>query len=186
MFLTYCIESDIGLTAGKLMCGKKVAKSDSTYIHNAKLKKLFLQLQKMIRVTDVATYEAKSDRIEKLENTIEVLKKDLIGYKTAVEIGEKQLKELREEIEELKQRFGILEEFLKGKEEKAVSEGYHLEASIKSLKHMELKPKVLEYVRKFKNDAIDVYYEVTDDKIEVYGYQGKDGDYYVFKKSVSR
>ena len=45
----------------------------------------------MIRVTDVATYEAKSDRIEKLENTIEVLKKDLIGYKTAVEIGEKQL-----------------------------------------------------------------------------------------------
>jgi len=43
---------------------------------------------------------------------------------------------------------------------------------------MELKPKVLEYVRKFKNDATDVYYEVMDDKIEVYDYQGKDGDYY--------
>lgn len=49
---------------------------------------------------------------------------------------------------------------------------------------MELKPKVLEYVRRFKNDAIDVYYEVADDKIEVYGYQDKDGDYYVFKKSI--
>jgi len=49
MFLIYCIESGIGLTAGKLMSGKKVAKSDSIHIHNEKLKKLFLQLQKMIR-----------------------------------------------------------------------------------------------------------------------------------------
>jgi len=51
--------------------------------------KLFLQLQKMIRVTDVATYAAKADKIEKLEKTIEVLKKDLVGYKTAMEIREK-------------------------------------------------------------------------------------------------
>ena len=49
MFLIYCIESGIGLTAGKPMSGKKVAKSDSIHIHNEKLKKLFLQLQKMIR-----------------------------------------------------------------------------------------------------------------------------------------
>ncbi len=49
---------------------------------------------------------------------------------------------------------------------------------------MEIKPKVLEYVRRFKENAEDVYYEVINDKIEIFGYQSKDGYYYVFKKSV--
>ena len=49
-----------------------------------------------------------------------------------------------------------MDELLKGKEENAVSEGYHLEVSIKALKYIELKSKVLEYVRKYKDDAEDV------------------------------
>ncbi len=102
MFLTYCIEAGVGLTAGKLMCGKAVARSDSTYIHNARLKKLFLQLQKMIRVTDVATYTAGTDRIEQLEKTIETLQKDLISYKTSHELSVKRLKGAMNENVELK------------------------------------------------------------------------------------
>jgi integrase len=102
MFLTYCIEAGVGLTAGKLMCGKAVARSDSTYIHNARLKKLFLQLQKMIRVTDVATYTAGTDRIEQLEKTIETLQKDLISYKTSHELSVKRLKGAVNENVELK------------------------------------------------------------------------------------
>jgi len=98
MFLTYCIEAGVGLTAGKLMCGKAVARSDSTYIHNARLKKLFLQLQKMIRVTDAATYMAGTDRIEQLEKTIETLKRDALAYKTSQELGTKEIQDLKKHI----------------------------------------------------------------------------------------
>jgi len=102
LFLTYCIESGIGLTAGKLMCGKAVPKADRTYIHNAKLKKLFLQLQKMTRITDVTAYTAGTDRVEQLEKTIETLQKDLISYKTSHELSVKRLKVVMNENVELK------------------------------------------------------------------------------------
>jgi chromosome segregation ATPase len=101
MFLTYCIEAGVGLTAGKLMCGKAVAKSDSTYIHNARLKKLFIQLQKMTRITDAAVYTAGTDRIEQLEKTIETLQKDLISYKTGLELSVKENMELKGTVKEL-------------------------------------------------------------------------------------
>jgi hypothetical protein len=128
MFLTYCIEAGVGLTAGKLMCGKAVAKSDSTYIHNARLKKLFLQLQKMIRVTDVATYTAGQDRIEQLEKTIETLKQDVLSHKTAWQLGDKKLKALEKQVQRLENALRLalssptkqftqeaIEEILKGK-----------------------------------------------------------------------
>jgi integrase len=101
MLLTYCIEAGVGLTAGKLMCGKAVARSDSTYIHNARLKKLFLQLQKMIRVTDVATYTAGQDRVEQLEKTIETLKQDVLSHETAWQLGDKKLKALEQQVQRL-------------------------------------------------------------------------------------
>jgi len=110
MFLTYCIEAGVGLTAGKLMCGKAVAKSDSTYIHNARLKKLFLQLQKMIRVTDVATYMAGQDRVEQLEKTIETLQKDLISYKTSHELSVKRNEAMGKELTELRGLIRIVDE----------------------------------------------------------------------------
>jgi len=101
LFLTYCIEAGVGLTAGKLMCGKAVPKSDGTYIRNARLKKLFLQLQKMIRVTDVTAYTAGQDRIQQLEKTIETLKQDVVSHKTAWELGTKKLKALENELKRL-------------------------------------------------------------------------------------
>ena len=105
MFLTYCIEAGVGLTAGKLMCGKAVAKSDSTYIHNARLKKLFLQLQKMIRVTDVATYMAGQDRVALLEQTIETLKQEVLSHRTAWELSAKKSEAMRKELTELKENY---------------------------------------------------------------------------------
>ncbi|HUT17444.1 MAG TPA: tyrosine-type recombinase/integrase, partial [Acidobacteriota bacterium] len=45
MFLSASIDSGIGLTAGKLMCGKAVPKSDSTYLTSVKLRELFIQLK---------------------------------------------------------------------------------------------------------------------------------------------
>jgi integrase len=108
MFLTYCIEAGVGLTAGKLMCGKAVARSDSTYIHNARLKKLFLQLQKMIRVTDAATYTAGTDRIEQLEKTAETLKRDALAYKTSMEVGAKRMQQLEKDISRLEKIVRLL------------------------------------------------------------------------------
>ncbi|MGQ9760157.1 MAG: hypothetical protein ACUVQ5_06295 [Candidatus Methanomethylicaceae archaeon] len=67
-----------------------MAKSDSTYIHNARLKKLFLQRQKLIRITDVVAYTAGQDRIEQLERTIETLQRDLASYKTSHELSLKK------------------------------------------------------------------------------------------------
>ena len=119
MFLTYCIEAGVGLTAGKLMCGKAVAKSDSTYIHNARLKKLFLQLQKMIRVTDVATYTAGQDRVEQLEKTIETLKQDVLSHETAWQLGDKKLKALEQQVQRLE---GELRRALTGFEKRFTQE----------------------------------------------------------------
>jgi integrase len=110
MFLTYCIEAGVGLTAGKLMCGKAVAKSDSTYIHNARLKKLFLQLQKMIRVTDVATYMAGQDRVALLEQTIETLKQEVLSHRTAWELSAKKNEAMRKELTELRGLIRIVDE----------------------------------------------------------------------------
>jgi integrase len=101
LFLTYCIEAGVGLTAGKLMCGKAVPKSDGTYIRNTRLKKLFLQLQKMIRVTDATAYTAGQDRIEQLEKTIETLQKDLSSYKTSSELSTKKVAVLERNIQRL-------------------------------------------------------------------------------------
>jgi len=101
LFLTYCIESGVGLTAGKLMCGKAVPKTDGTYVRNTRLKKLFVQLQKMIRVTDVVAYTAGTDRVEQLEKTIETLKRDTLSHKTAWELGAKKLKALEKQVQSL-------------------------------------------------------------------------------------
>jgi len=86
------------------MCGKAVPKSDGTYIRNARLKKLFLQLQKMIRVTDVVAYTAGTDRIEQLEKTIETLQKDLSSYKTCSEISTKKVAQLERKLQRLENK----------------------------------------------------------------------------------
>lgn len=98
-FLTYCIESGTGLTAGKLMCGKAVPKTDGTYIRSTRLKKLFLQLQKLIRVTDVAAYTADQDRIQELENAMETLQKDLSAYKASLDLSTKKVATLEKNVE---------------------------------------------------------------------------------------
>jgi len=98
MFLSYCIEAGIGLTAGKLMVGKAVPKSDGTYIRNARLKKLFLQLQKMLKVTDVAQAVTPThERLERLEKENKALKKEFEDLKKFTYWLAPRLMKLREE-----------------------------------------------------------------------------------------
>ena len=53
MFLSASIDSGIGLTAGKLMCSKAVAKSDSTYLTTVKLRDTFIQLKRFLTINEI-------------------------------------------------------------------------------------------------------------------------------------
>ena len=47
MFLSAAIDSGVGLTVGKILCGKTVDSSDSTYLTTVKLRQHFVQLKKV-------------------------------------------------------------------------------------------------------------------------------------------
>jgi hypothetical protein len=44
LFLSSAIDSGVGLTAGKMMCGKSIAQTDETYLTTVKLER-FKQLK---------------------------------------------------------------------------------------------------------------------------------------------
>jgi site-specific recombinase XerD len=50
MFLSTSIDSGIGLTAGKKLCGKAIPKSDDTYLTTVKLKEKLIQLKKFLTI----------------------------------------------------------------------------------------------------------------------------------------
>jgi hypothetical protein len=50
MFPGAAIDPGIGLTAGKILCGKTVDSSDSTYLTTIKLKQHFIQLKRFLTI----------------------------------------------------------------------------------------------------------------------------------------
>ena len=70
MFLSASIDSGIGLTAGKLMCGKTVKQSDSTYLTVVKLREKFIQLKRFLSINEQPKIETKK---------IEIMKKAIIS-----------------------------------------------------------------------------------------------------------
>jgi len=52
MFVSASIDSGIGLTAGKILCGKTVDSSDSTYLITVKLRQHFIQLKKFLTINE--------------------------------------------------------------------------------------------------------------------------------------
>ena len=64
MFLSAAIDSGIGLTAGKKLCGKAIARSDDTYLTTVNLKEKFLQLKKFLSIRQEAKSEGQ--QLEKL------------------------------------------------------------------------------------------------------------------------
>jgi site-specific recombinase XerD len=107
MFLSASIDSGIGLTAGKLMCGKAVPKSDSTYLTTVKLKEKFVQLKKFLTIKQSVKLE--DHQLEKLGSLVAKLAEDLEQQKAVAQavVGEnlkirrefeKRVAELNEEI----------------------------------------------------------------------------------------
>jgi len=99
MFLSASIDSGIGLTAGKLMCGKAVAKSDSTYLTTDKLRDKFIQLKRFLSINEQTQIE--TDKIESFEKTINHLQEELTTQKIINETVTKKNLELESRIEEL-------------------------------------------------------------------------------------
>lgn len=99
MFLSASIDSGIGLTAGKLMCGKAVQQSDSTYLTVVKLRKKFIQLKRFLSINEEAKIE--TEKIESFEKTINHLQEQLTSQKIINETITKKNLELESQIEKL-------------------------------------------------------------------------------------
>ena len=103
MFLSASIDSGIGLTAGKKLCGKAIARSDDTYLTTVKLREKFMQLKKFLTIKQSIKLE--SDKVEKLERAVSRLSEELEQQKTITQAvrGEnlKVRKECKEHVAEL-------------------------------------------------------------------------------------
>jgi integrase len=79
MLLSAAIDSGIGLTAGKKLCGKAIAQSDDTYLTTVNLQKKFIQLKKFQTIREQPRVE--TEKIESLKNAVNRLQEDLTRQK---------------------------------------------------------------------------------------------------------
>jgi len=99
MFLSASIDSGIGLTAGKKMCGKAIPKSDDTYLTTVQLREKFIQLKKMLAIQPAPKPE-NNERLSRLEMTVEQLQKENVANKTISEVMTKQVNKLERKLKE--------------------------------------------------------------------------------------
>lgn len=109
MFLSAAINSGIGLTSGKILCGKTVGRSDSAYLTTIKLREHFIQLKKFLTINQHPEVEA--DKVDSLNKAIIKLQEDLATQKIINETitkenlrQKKELANLQKEHKELDQK----------------------------------------------------------------------------------
>jgi integrase len=106
MFLSASIDSGIGLTAGKKLCGKAIARNDDTYLTTVKLREKFIQLKKFLTITKSSEIEGK--QMEKLSSLVAKLAEELEQQKTVSQaVASENFKirrEFKERIAELKEK----------------------------------------------------------------------------------
>jgi site-specific recombinase XerD len=83
LFLSSAIDSGCGLTAGKLMCGKSIPKSDSTYLTTVKLREKFVQLKKFLSIQEQPKVE--TEKLEALKSAVTKLQEELTQQKLITE-----------------------------------------------------------------------------------------------------
>lgn len=88
MFLSATIDSGIGLTAGKKLCGKAIPKSDDTYLTTVKLREKYIQLKKYITIIETAQPE--NTKIEELTSVISNLQENLTQQRIITETVTKE------------------------------------------------------------------------------------------------
>jgi integrase len=98
MFLSASIDSGIGLTAGKKLCGKAIARSDDTYLTTVKLREKFIQLKKFLTIKQ--SPEIESQQIEKLSALVAKLAEELDQQKLVSQAITNQNLKIRKEFKE--------------------------------------------------------------------------------------
>jgi integrase len=99
MFLSAAIDSGIGMTAGKKLCGKAIAESDDTYLTTVHLREKFIQLKRFLAIKEQPKIEA--EKIESLKSAINNLQEELTQQRTITEaISEENIK-TKQELERL-------------------------------------------------------------------------------------
>jgi hypothetical protein len=84
MFLSASVDSGIGLTAGKKLCGKSIAQSDDTYLTTVNLRQKFIQLKKFLNIKEQSIVE--TEKLESLKAAISKLQEDLTQQKTITDV----------------------------------------------------------------------------------------------------
>jgi integrase len=107
MFLSASIDSGIGLTAGKKLCGKAIARSDDTYLTTVKLREKFIQLKKFLAIKQ--SPEIEGQQIEKLSSAVAKLAEELEQQKVLSQAVTSENLKIRREF---KQRVAELNEKL--------------------------------------------------------------------------
>jgi len=99
MFLSASIDSGIGLTAGKKMCGKSIPQSDDTYLTTVKLREKFIQLKKILTIRPTSQPDTK-EQITQFEAAIVQLQKENLTRKTTADVMTKRVTQLESKLEE--------------------------------------------------------------------------------------
>jgi site-specific recombinase XerD len=109
MFLSTSIDSGIGLTAGKKLCGKAIAKSDDTYLTTVKLREKFIQLKKFLTIKQ--SVKSEDQQLEKLGSLVAKLAGELEQQKAIVQaVTGENLKirgEFKERVAELGEEIAV-------------------------------------------------------------------------------
>jgi hypothetical protein len=100
MFLSASIDSGIGLTAGKKLCGKAIPQSDNTYLTTVKLRDKFMQLKRLLTIVPLVKSE-RTEHIGQLEDAIEQLHKANVSHKTIADVMTKRVTILEEQLEQV-------------------------------------------------------------------------------------
>jgi site-specific recombinase XerD len=95
LFLSASIDSGIGLTAGKKLCGKAIAQSDDTYLTTVKLREKFAQLKKFLTIKQ--SVKSEDQRVEKLGSVVAKLAEGLEQQKLVTQAVTGENLKIREE-----------------------------------------------------------------------------------------
>ena len=109
MFLSAAIDSGIGLTAGKKLCGKAVAESNDTYLTTVNLREKFIQLKRFLTVREQPKVE--TEKIETLKSAINKLQEELTQQKTITETISEENVKIKKEFERLQPLIDFVSSF---------------------------------------------------------------------------
>lgn len=99
MFLSASIDSGIGLTAGKKLCGKAVAESDDTYLTTVHLKEKFIQLKRFLSINEAP--KAEVEKVEALKAAVNKLQEELTQQKLITDTISERNVEQQKRIEDI-------------------------------------------------------------------------------------